>query len=120
MSDFNDSYYIYDYTDSNLMSREICQDILYVTLNIILGKSIIENDYLNTDNDINISVLRRILSHHYNTYARAYKCIYELRKYRSNYELTSKQLINIREDYENLRGFFEYTDETFNEYIKKV
>jgi hypothetical protein len=68
------------------MKREISQDILYVMLNILLGKSILENSNLNTNSKINLSILRQIISDHYNTYEKGYKCMFELRLYKSNFE----------------------------------
>lgn len=66
-------FYLPNFNDSGFMTKEIIQDILYVMLNIILGKSILENGNLNTNNKVNLSVLIKIISHHYNTYDKAYK-----------------------------------------------
>lgn len=75
------------------MYREISQDILYVRLNISLalaatsgcfaasrsrlgceaGKSILENSNLNINNKVNLSVLEKMISDHYNTYDKGYK-----------------------------------------------
>lgn len=67
------------------MYREISQDILYVMLNILLAKSKLENSNLNF-NLVNLSVLEKIISDHYNTYDKSYKCIYKLREFKSKYD----------------------------------
>jgi len=84
----SDVYFNDFYSDLDFMKREIYQDCLYVVLNILLAKSILQNSNLNNNNKINLSVLNQIISDHYNTYDEGYKCIFELRKYKSNFECT--------------------------------
>lgn len=82
----SDIYFNDFYSDLDFMKREIYQDSLYVILNILLGKSIIQNSNLNNNKKINFSVLDQIISDHYNTYDKGYKCMFELRLYKSNFE----------------------------------
>ena len=79
----------------HIKQRKLNQDILYVMLNILLGKSILENSNLNINNKVNLSVLEKMISDHYNTYDKDYKCIYKLREFKSNYEYSVNSLKNI-------------------------
>jgi hypothetical protein len=78
-----------------LMFREICEDFLYVLLNILLGKSILQdfNLKINLKNDKEFDFnLKSIVSNHYDINQEGYKSLKELRIYKSNHLYSIKQL----------------------------
>lgn len=70
--------------DGTFMYREICEDFLYVTLNILLAKSILTdtkfNKSINKEELFNIN-LKAILNKHHAKYKIEYGCLYMLREY---------------------------------------
>jgi hypothetical protein len=93
----NSHIYLLDcYSDSKYAEREISQDIIYVTLNIILAKSIIENTKLNNNSNIDLSILKDIMLNHHKVYEKGYNTMNELRVFKANYETSIQSL---KEDY---------------------
>jgi hypothetical protein len=88
--------YIVDFNvDKDNMYREICEDFLYVLLNILLGKSILQdfNLKINLKNDKEFDFnLKSIVSNHYDINQEGYKSLKELRIYKSNHLYSIKQL----------------------------
>lgn len=76
--------YIKDFSNENILYREICEDIVYVMLNILLAKSIIDNinikDYTNKNEEFK-SKLQYIIEDHYIKNKEGYKCLKDLRLY---------------------------------------
>jgi hypothetical protein len=68
------------------MFREICEDLLYVQLNLILAVNIISYLHENKDNlNKNIySYINNIFIDNIKKYCLAYSCLQELRVYRIN------------------------------------
>lgn len=66
------------------MYREICEDFLYVTLNILLAKNILRdtkiNKYINNEELFNIN-LKSILNKHHKKYKIEYDCLSKVREY---------------------------------------
>lgn len=76
-----------DFNLETVLYLEICEDILYVMLNIILAKTIIDN--INLENYSNnsskfYSDLNSIIDLHYNNNKEEYRCLKELRLYRAD------------------------------------
>ena len=78
-----DSEYI-PFLDSESLYREISEDLLYVLLNILLARSVLNNidinKYINKDQLFN-KKLEAILVKHYKKYKDEYSCLYKLREY---------------------------------------
>jgi hypothetical protein len=93
---FEEKHYIPDF-ELDYLYREICEDITYVILNILLAKNIIESTSLkeykgSLDENKFLSELKSIIFNHYEENNEGYKLLYELRKYSSNYYLDIKFL----------------------------
>jgi len=102
------------------MYREICEDLLYVQLNLILAVNILSYlnvhiDNANLNRTIFITDINNILTSHINKYSLGYSCLQELREYSIN-KFTVKQLKLIYAKY-----FKEEIDEktSFISYISK-
>lgn len=83
--------------DGDCINREISEDILYVLLNILLGKSILTNPELNKNinNDkLFFNILEAIITKHYQKYSIEYQCLYDLRKYKL-YNFMSLNQLNL-------------------------
>lgn len=82
--------YIMDYTfDKEIMYREINEDYLYVLLNLILAASIV--DYLSSIKGFEYishnkltEMLELVITNHYDTYAKDYILLYNLRLFICN------------------------------------
>lgn len=91
--------FLIDYTiDRDSLYREVCEDYLYVLLNIILANSIINNSELKlsiNNEKLFFDLLKSIIKLHYDEYKKEYICLNELRKFSSNYSLSVCQLKSI-------------------------
>ena len=84
---FKGKDYILDFTDMPTLYLEICGDILYVMLNILLAVSIADNAHINSftgNNEEYYMKLNSIFQTHYKKYKVYYKCQDNLRVYRVN------------------------------------
>lgn len=72
------------FLDDESVYREITEDLLYVLLNILLARSVLNNininKYINNDELFN-KKLEAILVKHYRKYKDEYNCLYKLREY---------------------------------------
>lgn len=88
--------FIIDFTiDRDNLYREVCEDYLYVLLNILLANSVINNlDLKFSINNENLffDLLKSIINLHYEEFKSGYICLNELRIYSSNYCLSVNQL----------------------------
>lgn len=91
--------FIIDFTiDRDNLYREVCEDYLYVLLNILLANSILNSlDLKLSINNENLffDLLKSIIKLHYTEFKEAYICLNELRIYSSNYTLSVDQLNSI-------------------------
>lgn len=94
---FKNNVYLIDYTLDHVMFREIVEDSLYVFLNLILAKSII--DYINNNIYLeNISSeeffpkMEVIIKNHYEEYNEAYILLQEVREFYINNYVSTKTL----------------------------
>lgn len=92
--------FILDFTDKDNLYREVCEDYLYVLLNILLANSIINNLDLKfqlsiKDQNLFFDILKSIIELHYKEFKKGYMCLNELRKYTGNYCLSVNQLNSI-------------------------
>jgi len=81
---FSLEIYLMDFTlDKDHLYREICEDFLYVMLNIILAKTIVENFNINSvNNDAEFySNMESIIKVHYLNHEEGYICLDSIRKY---------------------------------------
>lgn len=88
---FKEHYIPTLWLDDTFLYREICEDLLYVTLTLLLSITILNNKELNNicsvsssdPNKIKImhDVLYSIISRHYELYKVEYDCLYKLRQY---------------------------------------
>lgn len=89
------SYSLNFFEDGDAIKREIFEDLLYVLLNIVLAKSIVDsiniNSYINNEAEF-YSKLESNLKVHYENNKEGYKCLNKLRVYFSNNYLTRIQL----------------------------
>jgi hypothetical protein len=101
---FNKGQFIVNFSlDDENFYREICEDYVYITLNIILAKSILDNSNLNsniTNRDKFFLILRSILTDHMNKYKDQYKCLNLLRIYRLNNLCSVKSLKDLSKEIE--------------------
>jgi len=87
---FRDDRVEQDFSVDIVLYREICEDLLYVQLNILLAIRVcnyLNNTYKdNVDSDLAklIIDMSDILNTHISTYAEAYSCLQEIRLYRFN------------------------------------
>jgi len=84
------------YTNKLAFKREVYEDIVYVGLNLILAHNII-NSFENiesTSKDEFFILLNNIIKEHYIVYSKEYKYLEDLRLYKINNYLTSKNIID--------------------------
>nr|WDW20868.1 NADH dehydrogenase subunit 5 [Valsa mali var. pyri (nom. inval.)] len=92
------SRYIVDfYSNKIAFYREIYEDISYVMLNIILGKTIIDSSIMDEfrSSDEFFIILTEIIREHYNEYREEYKYLDDLRRYSINHNCSATQLLEI-------------------------
>jgi hypothetical protein len=92
---FNPTSYIIDFTSYDHIYREICEDLLYILLNLLLANKIIGNKNLeqSLDNkDKFYLILSSIIENHYTEYHDAYKNLEHLRWYSINNRLSYKDI----------------------------
>nr|AMX22321.1 hypothetical protein [Cryphonectria parasitica] len=90
--------YIIDITIYDNFYREICEDYLYLLLNILLANSIINNTelVLKVNNEkLFFDHLKSIIEIHYNENIKGYECLKELRIYSSNYFFSVNDLCTL-------------------------
>jgi len=82
-SNLKEYLFIDNYNEDIVMFREICEDLLYVQLNLILAVNIISYLHENKDNLNNniYSDINNIFIDHIKKYCLAYSCLQELRVY---------------------------------------
>jgi hypothetical protein len=94
---FIKDFYVYD-----IIYRELCEDILYILLNLLLADKIIGNEALvNTlDNDNKFfDILEGIIKNHYDQNKKGYETLRDLRLFACNNYLTAN---HIKRLYKNL------------------
>lgn len=92
------------FKDKKIFYREVCEDLLYVSLNILLAKEIINNKYLPIyleQDKYFFDLLELIIKKHYDENELGYKCLKELRMYSANYALSVYQLDTIYSEFNN-------------------
>lgn len=94
--------FIIDFTiGRDNLYREVCEDYLYVLLNILLANSIINNLDLKLsikNENLFFDILKSIIELHYTEFKKEYICLNELRIYSSNYCLSVNQLNSIHKE----------------------
>lgn len=90
--------YIQDFTLDNVIYRELCDDFLYILLNLLLANKIIGNialeNSLNNDNKY-FDILKDIIKDHYAENKDGYSCLKSLRWYKINNYLSEYQIKEI-------------------------
>lgn len=92
------NYIIDFFADMDKLSREIYEDYLYITLNLILANTILKNSNLNLNLNNEkefFDILESIIKIHCDKYADQYKCLSDLRIYSSNNCYDIQHLKNI-------------------------
>jgi hypothetical protein len=85
--------YIPDFTSKDSFYNELYEDLLYLSLNIILANDILKSVKLNNVNEEEFFVLLGdITQKHYNEYKESYNCLNLLRISGSNSFLSKYQL----------------------------
>lgn len=90
-------YYIVDFFNDTYFYRELCEDYLYVLLNINLSYTILKNaklkEYIKYDkSSLFEDELKLVFKNHYNKYVEGYKCLNQLREYSFNNCLSLNQI----------------------------
>ena len=87
MDFFSNKYFFY---------REVCEDLTYVLLNLILGLEILGQICTSslTNNDGFISKLTKIIKQHYSNYSLEYDYLNKLRLLYINSSLTEEDIIS--------------------------
>jgi hypothetical protein len=70
--------------DKECLFREVLEDFLYITLNILLAKSILENPNINKNlekEELHFKELSSIYKEHFITYKTEYDYLYKIREY---------------------------------------
>uniref|UniRef100_UPI0030E3CE27 hypothetical protein n=1 Tax=Dematophora necatrix TaxID=2751867 RepID=UPI0030E3CE27 len=79
--------YILDFTLKDVIYRELCEDILYILLNLLLANKIIGNialeNSLNNKNNF-LDILKDVIKDHYDENKEGYSCLKDLRWYNLN------------------------------------
>lgn len=92
---YDNKDYIKDFTQYNYIYRELCEDLLYILLNLLLANKIVGNksieELLNNKEEF-IVILTNIIKNHYNQYNNAYKCLESLRWYALNNYFSYNQI----------------------------
>lgn len=94
----NKNVYITDYKVNDIIYRELCEDFLYILLNLLLANKIIGNEVLENslDNkDRFFEILKGIIKDHYDQNKDGYVCLKNLRRYFVNNYLSTYQIKNI-------------------------
>lgn len=90
--------FMVDFTSPNIMYREILEDLTYVSLNLILAKTILDFIHTIDLNNVNseefFSKIKSIIANHYLDYADGYLLLSELRKYTANHFISTDILKN--------------------------
>lgn len=87
--------YIRDYYVNDVIYRELCEDILFILLNLLLADKIIGNEALENsldNNDKFFEILKGIIKDHYCKNGDGYECLKNLRWYTCNNHLTTYQI----------------------------
>ena len=90
--------YIRDFYVYDIIYRELCEDILYILLNLLLADKIIGNEALvnSLDNDHKFfEILTGIIKNHYDQNKEGYETLKNLRLFTCNNYLTTQQIKNI-------------------------
>lgn len=83
--------FIRDYLVNDIVYRELCEDLLYILLNLLLADKIIGNlelENLKNNKDKFFHLLKNIIKNHYNEHKDGYSCLNDLRWYTLNNYLT--------------------------------
>lgn len=94
----NKDVYIRDFYVNDIIYRELCEDILYILLNLLLADKIIGNEALvnSLDNDNKFfEILKGIIKDHYDKNKEGYDTLKNLRVYSCNNYLTAYQIKNL-------------------------
>jgi hypothetical protein len=93
--EFATDCYMKNFTNNEVISRELYEDFLYILLNLKLSNKIIGNKVLEAlidDYPKFYSVLTNIIKDHYDENLEGYKCLNNLRWFTLNNYLSSKQI----------------------------
>ena len=90
--------YIRDYNVNDIIYRELCEDILFILLNLLLADKIIGSEALENsldNNDKFFDNLKGIIEDHYCQNRYGYECLKNLRWYTCNNHLSTYQIENL-------------------------
>ena len=94
----NRNVYIPDFKVNDIIYRELCEDVLYILLNLLLAEKIIGNEVLENslDNDDRFfDILKGIIKDHYDQNIDGYVCLKNLRRYYCDNYLSTYQIKNL-------------------------
>lgn len=91
--------YISDFKVNDIIYRELCEDLLYIILNLLLANKIIGNEVLENsldNNDRFFEILKGIIKNHYDQNKDGYVCLKNLRRYYCDNYFSSDQIKNYK------------------------